>query len=48
MKRERFSEQQILAILKEVDAGTLGRDVCRRLGISEQTLYRWKSTPATK
>jgi putative transposase len=47
MKRERFSEEQILAILKEVDAGALGRDVCRRLEISKQTLYRWKSTPAT-
>jgi putative transposase len=43
MKRKRFSEEQILAILKEVDAGAMGRDVCRRHGISEQTLYRWKS-----
>jgi putative transposase len=43
MKRKRFTEEQILAILKEVDAGAMGRDVCRRHGISEQTLYRWKS-----
>ena len=43
MKRKRFSEEQILGILKEVDAGAMGREVCRRHGISEQTLYRWKA-----
>ena len=43
MKRKRFSEEQILAILKELEAGAIGREVCRRHGISEQTLYRWKA-----
>lgn len=43
MKRKRFPEEKILAILKELEAGALGRDVCRRHGISEQTLYRWKA-----
>jgi putative transposase len=43
MKRKRFSEEQILAILKELDAGAIGKEVCRRHGISEQTLYRWKA-----
>lgn len=43
MKRKRFAEKQILAILRELEAGAIGKDVCRRHGISEQTLYRWKS-----
>jgi len=43
MKRKRFSEEQIIAILKEADAGMTGKEVCRRHGISENTFYRWKS-----
>ena len=43
MKRSRYSEQQIIGILKETEAGATGREVCRRRGISEQTLYRWKA-----
>ena len=40
MKRSRYSEEQIIGILKETEAGATGREVCRRHGISEQTLYR--------
>ena len=43
MKRSRYSEEQIIGILKETEAGATGREVCRRHGISEQTLYRWKA-----
>lgn len=43
MKRSRFTEEQIVGILKEVEAGATGKDVCRRHGISEQTLYNWKA-----
>ncbi len=43
MKRSRFTEEQIIGILEEADAGATGREVCRRHGISEQTLYRWKA-----
>ena len=43
MKRGRYSEEQIIGILKETEAGATGREVCRRHGISEQTLYRWKA-----
>jgi len=42
MKRSRFSEEQIVGILKEHEAGVAGADLCRRLGISETTLYNWK------
>ena len=43
MKRSRFTETQILAILKEADAGMKVKDVCRRHGISDATYYNWKS-----
>ena len=43
MKRSRFTEQQIFAILKEVDAGAAVREVCRRHGVSAPTYYQWKS-----
>jgi putative transposase len=42
MKKSRFTESQIIGILKEVEAGRTGLEVCREHGISEQTLYRWK------
>jgi putative transposase len=43
MKRKQFSEEQIIKILAEGEAGAKGKDVCRRHGISENTFYRWKS-----
>jgi putative transposase len=43
MKKSRYKEEQIIAVLKEVDAGAKLQDVCRRLGVSEQTYYRWKA-----
>jgi len=43
MKRSKFSEQQILGVLKEADAGASVKDLCRRHGISAATFYQWKS-----
>jgi putative transposase len=43
MRRSRFTPEQIVAILKEVEVGGQTGEVCRRHGISEQTFYRWKS-----
>lgn len=42
MKRKRFSEEQIIKALKEADGGGEIRDVCRRLGVTEQSFYRWR------
>jgi len=42
MKRKRFTEEQIIKALKEVDGGGEVRDVCRRLGVTEQSFYRWR------
>ena len=43
MKRSRFTEQQIVSILKEVDAGGNVKDLCRQHDISPATYYQWKS-----
>jgi len=43
MKRSRFSDEQIIGILKEQEAGMVTADVCRRHGISEATFYKWKA-----
>ena len=42
MRKTRFSEEQIIGILKEGEAGRKIADVCRTHGISEQTYHRWK------
>jgi putative transposase len=43
MKRKRFTEEQIIGILKESEAGVKNQDICRKHGITEQTFYRWRS-----
>ena len=43
MKGKRFSEEQIIAVLKESEAGAKNKDLCRRHGISEPTFYNWKA-----
>lgn len=42
MKKSRFTEQQIAFALQQAESGTAITEVCRKLGISEQTFYRWK------
>ena len=43
MKRSRFGEEQIIAVLKEQEAGMATADVCRRHGISSATFSKWKA-----
>ena len=43
MKGKRYSEEQILRVLKEVEGGKAVAEVCREHGISEPTLYRWRT-----
>ena len=43
MKKSRFSDEQIVTAIKEHEAGTPTQELCRRLGIGQQTLYRWKA-----
>jgi putative transposase len=42
VKRKRFSVEQIVGILKQVEVGVPVAEVCRQAGITEQTFYRWK------
>jgi len=42
-RKSSFTDEQIIAALREVDAGGKVREVCRRLGITEKTHYRWRS-----
>ena len=43
MKRSRFTDEQIIAIVKEQEAGTKTVDLCRKHGISDATFYKWKA-----
>jgi putative transposase len=43
MRSSRFKEEQIIAILREQEAGTSTTDVCRRHGVSTATFYKWKA-----
>ena len=42
MKKSRFTDEQIAFALRQAEGGTPVRDVCRKMGVSEQTFYRWK------
>ena len=46
MKKSRFTEEQIAFALRQAETGTSAREVCRKMGISEQTFYRWKKKSA--
>ena len=43
MKRKRYTEEQIISILKEQEAGARVEDLARRHGVCENTIYRWKA-----
>lgn len=43
MRKARFTEHQIIAVIKSVEAGRTVKDVCRETDISEATYYNWKS-----
>lgn len=43
MKRSRFSEEQIIGILKEHQAGLTAAELCRKHGVSDATFYKWRS-----
>jgi putative transposase len=43
MKRSRFTQEQIIGVLKEHQAGAPASDLCRKHGISEATFYTWRS-----
>ncbi len=42
MKRKRFTEEQIAFALRQAEAGTAVEEICRKMGVSEPSFYRWK------
>ena len=43
MKRSRFTEEQVIGVLKEAEAGTPAAELCRKHGVSSATFYKWKA-----
>lgn len=46
MKRNRFTDEQIIGILKEHEAGTPVSELCRKHGVSDASIYKWKANSA--
>ena len=43
MKRKRFTEEQIISALKQSERGQETKDICRQIGVTQTTFYRWKA-----
>ena len=43
MKAKRYTEEQIIGVLREAEAGAKTKELCRKYGVSEQTFYNWKA-----